>query len=77
MIQSENYRELIYEINNFNPHSTRREGNGNKKEKKERVNNNDSTLAEHYDYYDDGRGNFEKIKESNDPFLFKFYESNK
>ena len=74
MIQSENYSGLIDEINNFNPS----EGNGNKKEKKERVNNNDSTIAEHSDYHDDdGKGNFEKIKESNDPILFKFYERNK
>ena len=77
MIQNENNSRLIYEINNFNDNSSNNEGNGNKKEKKEPTNNNKSTIVEHFDYYDDGRGNFEKIKESNDPFLFEFYEKSK
>ena len=74
MIQNENNSRLIYEINNFNGNYSNNEGNGNKKEKKEPTNTHNSTIVEHFDYYDDGRGNFEKIKESNDPFLFEFYE---
>ena len=41
---------------------------------KEPAYNYASTIFEHFDYNDDGKGNFEKNKERNDAFLFQFYE---
>ena len=75
MIQNGNNSGLIYEMNNFNDNSKDKRA-GSTNERGEEIYKNASTAVEHFDVYDDdGKGNFEKIKESNDPYLFKFYES--
>ena len=76
MIQNENNGGLINEINNFDNNSSKKRAR-NEEERREEIYNNASTTIEHFVFYDDGKGNFEKIKESNDPFVFKYYEKYK